>query len=281
MIQTKLAQFEGPLDLLLSLIEEQKLSITEISIAEVTEQFLQHVRALEQLDPTSLADYLNIAAKLLVIKSKAILPTLEVETDEEDLALDLTEKLLLYKQFKEVARHLKQLDSRQQQSFTRVLQFEERIYFFPDPELTASGLHAGIVKILSGLKELDNLPKAKIREVVSIQEKIEHIQRLLTQQIETKLSTVIASAKNKSEVIITFLALLELTKQKILTVEQEALFADVTIKKYQKIEVPEEAEPEETVAETPETSYTKNDPEADLDDENDDEDDDDEEEDED
>ncbi len=248
------------MDLLLSLIEEQKLNITEIAIAEVTEQFLKHVRSLEQLDPTSLADYLNIAAKLLVIKSRAILPSLEVETDEEDIALDLTEKLLLYKQFKEVAKHLKQLDSRQQQSFTRVLQFEERVYFFPDPTLSLSGLHSAILRTLNSLKELDNLPKAKIREVVSIQEKIEHIQHLLTQQIETKLSTIIASAKNKSEIIITFLALLELTKQKILTVEQEALFTDVTIKKYQQSnpdpgEVIENAD--EEIAEEKQPVYTK------------------------
>jgi len=232
MLQTKIRQFEGPLDLLLSLIEQQKLNITEIAIAEVTEQFLLHIRQLEELDPTLLADYLSIAAKLLVIKSKAILPSLEVETEEDDIAGDLTEKLLLYKQFKEVAKFLSKLDARRKQSFVRVLQFEERVYFFPDPTLQTGDLHKSILKVLHGLRELDNLPKAKIREVVSIQEKIDHIQKLLTEQIEMKLSSVISSAKNKSEVIITFLALLELTKQKILTVDQEALFADITIKKF-------------------------------------------------
>ena len=84
MTQIKVQQFEGPLDLLLSLIEEQKLNITEIALAEVTEQFLNYVKQLEQIEPTSIADYLNIAARLLVIKSKAILPSLEVEQDEEE-----------------------------------------------------------------------------------------------------------------------------------------------------------------------------------------------------
>ena len=84
MTQIKVLQFEGPLDLLLSLIEEQKLNITEIALAEVTEQFLNYVKQLEQIEPTSIADYLNIAARLLVIKSKAILPSLEVEQDEEE-----------------------------------------------------------------------------------------------------------------------------------------------------------------------------------------------------
>lgn len=227
-------RFEGPLDLLLSLIEEQKLNITQIALAHVTEQFLQYVRQLEQIEPTILADYLTIAAKLLVIKSKAILPTLEVDKDEDEPAGDLTEKLLVYKQFKEVAKYFKNLDSQRHQSFTRTTIFEERINFFPDPNLTPQSLKTSILKVLQALKELDNLPKARIREAISIQEKIDQLQSRLTGQIETKLSTLLTTAKNKSEVIVTFLALLELIKQRVLVADQEVLFADVTIKQYAK-----------------------------------------------
>jgi segregation and condensation protein A len=176
---------------------------------------------------------LSIAAKLLVIKSKAILPSLEVEPEEEDLAIDLTEKLLLYKQFKEVAKHLKRLDNRRRQSFTRTLIFSERISFLPDPEVTADILRDGVLKVVHSLKELDNLPKAQIREAISIQHKIDHLQLILSEKIETKLSDLLATAKNKPEIIITFLALLELIKQRIFIVDQEALFTDVTIKKYE------------------------------------------------
>src|SRR5437762_5328796 len=98
MLKTKLKQFEGPLDLLLSLIEQRQLDITTIALAEVTEQFLQYLKQLPKIDPTSLADFLSIAAKLLVIKSKAILPTLALAPDEEDAGFDLEAKLLLYKQ---------------------------------------------------------------------------------------------------------------------------------------------------------------------------------------
>jgi segregation and condensation protein A len=231
----KVQQFEGPLDLLLALIEEQKLDITQIALAQVTEQFLQYIKQLTQLDATSLADYLSIAAKLLVIKSKAILPTLEVEAEEEDPALDLTEKLLLYKQFKEVAKHLKHLDNRRRQSFTRGLIFSERITFLPDAEVNAEVLHTSILKIVSSLRELDNLPKAQIREAISIQEKIDHLQLVLSERIETKMSDLLKTAKNKPEVIITFLALLELIKQRIFIVDQETLFTDITIKKYEAV----------------------------------------------
>ncbi len=228
---TKTKQFEGPLDLLLSLIEQRQLDITQIAIAEVTEQFLQYLRALESVDPTLLADYLSIAAKLLVIKSKAILPTLEVEKEEEDSALDLEAQLILYKKFKEVAKFLKRLDSQRKQSWTRETTFEEKTNFYPDPSITTVELHGAILSILMQLKELDNLPKAKVKEAISIQEKIEHLRNHLSSQVETKLSDLLKSAKNKQEVIITFLALLELVKQKIFSAEQETLFADVIIKK--------------------------------------------------
>ncbi len=233
MTQIKVQQFEGPLDLLLSLIEEQKLDITKIALAEVTEQFLEYVKQLEQIDPTSLADYLNIAARLLVIKSKAILPSLEIETDEEqEPEEDLTEKLILYKQFKEVAKHLKQLDNNKQQSFTRSLVFSQRINFWPDQSVDSNSLHTAIMQVVQQLKELDNLPKAKIREAVSIQEKISQLQNKLAGNIETKLSQLLSESKNKDEAIITFLALLELIKQRIFSVNQDALFTDVTITKY-------------------------------------------------
>lgn len=238
MAVVKIQQFEGPLDLLLSLIEEQKLSITEIALAQVTEQFLNHVKQLEQINPTAMADFLAIAAKLLVIKSKAILPSLEVETDDEDeTEEDLAAKLLLYKQFKEVARHLKKLDQMGRQSFTRTLVFSQRINFWPDPNVSTAILLDNIRTVVQALKELDNLPKAKVKEAISIQEKIAHLQTQLSAQIETRLSDLLSTAKNKGEVIITFLALLELIKQRMFTVEQDELFADVTIKKYELVEV--------------------------------------------
>ncbi|HYV33535.1 MAG TPA: segregation/condensation protein A, partial [Candidatus Limnocylindria bacterium] len=215
MDKVKVAQFEGPLDLLLSLIEERQLDITTIALAEVTEQFLQYLKQLTTIDPTALADYLSIAAKLLVIKSKAILPTLEVEAEEEDAGFDLEAKLLLYKQFKEVAKHLKTLDNKRKQSFERTVTFEQKISFYPDPEVTTKELHGAILSVLSGLKELDALPKAKLKEAISIQEKIDHLRVSLGNKIETSLSELLKTAKNKGEVIVTFLALLELIKQKI------------------------------------------------------------------
>lgn len=280
MAQIKLQQFEGPLDLLLNLIEEQKLNITEIALAEVTEQFLQYVKDLEQVDPTALADYLNIAARLLVIKSKAILPSLEVDTeDEPEPEEDLTAKLILYKQFKEVARFLRDLDNRKQQSFTRSLVFSQRINFWPDPNITSQTLHHSILEVLEQLRELDNLPKAKIREAVSIQEKISHLQNRLAGRIETKLSEILSESKNKGEVIITFLALLELIKQRLVSVNQNELFTDVTITQFTPTEmIVEEIAIEPVEQDTPMEYNDENDEDDDSEEEDNDDEDDEEEE---
>ncbi len=230
-MKIQIEQFNGPLDLLLQLIEQQQMDITQIALAAVTEQFLQHIKTLEILDPTQLADYLSVAAKLLVIKSKAILPTLELDKEDEEIAIDLEQRLLLYKQFKEAAKYIHSLDNKRKQSFTRDITFEERINFYPDPEVSADALHKSILGILKQLEEINNLPKATVKEAISIQEKIASLQNMLSEKIETKLSDLIATAKDKTEVIVTFLALLELIKQRILSVDQEQIFSEIIIKR--------------------------------------------------
>ncbi len=231
-MEIKIRQFTGPLDLLLQLIEQQKMDITEVAIAHVTAQFLQYVKRLENAEPTSLADYLAIAAKLLVIKSKSILPTLEIEDEEEDNALDLEQQLILYRQFKEAAKFLKRLDGRRRQGFAREASFEEKTAFYPDPDVNAGTLRESILRVIKSLDEINSLPQATVKEAISIQEKINSLQETIGAQIETKMSDLVAKAKNKTEVIVTFLALLELIKQRILSVEQENIFSEIIIKKH-------------------------------------------------
>ncbi|HEV8601604.1 MAG TPA: segregation/condensation protein A [Patescibacteria group bacterium] len=229
-IKVKLDQFEGPLDLLLQLIEDQQLDITAVSLAAVTEQFLIYIKGLEQKNPMLLGDFLLIAAKLLVIKSKALLPQLVLEDVEEDAAFDLTQRLLTYKKFKEAAKLLKRLDLKRRQSWIRESE-SDRITFLPDPSITPQLLSQSLKKVAEELKEIIKLPKQIMAEVVSISEKIAHIQQLITGKIQTSLSELIKGSKNKTEVIVTFLALLELIKQRTLTVEQNEMFSDIIIKK--------------------------------------------------
>ncbi|MBI2607501.1 MAG: segregation/condensation protein A [Candidatus Doudnabacteria bacterium] len=231
MVQVKLQQFEGPLDLLLQLIENQELDITTVSLANVTEQFLEYIKNLQNKNPLSLADFLVIAAKLLVIKSKALLPSLELEREEEEEAFDLTEQLLVYKKYKEAASFLRKLELKRRQSWIREIEFADKITFVPDPDATADKLAQKLHVLAEELKQIVRLPREALAEVVSISEKIDHIQELISEKLELSLSGLIKNSGDKTEVIVTFLALLELIKQRILTVEQNDAFADIIIKK--------------------------------------------------
>lgn len=231
MVQIKTSQFEGPLDLLLQLIEQQQMDVSTFALANVTEQFLGYVRSLQEKNPVDLADYLAIAAKLLVIKSKSLLPSLDLGIEEEEAAFDLTTQLLMYKKYKEVAKHFKKLDSRRRQSWTREPDFSDQTTFLPDPEISPLILAGSIRALASELKEIIKLPQQVMKEVMSISDKIAHLQQLISEKVETSLSAILKDAKSKTEVIVTFLALLELTKQKVLVVEQTGIFAEITIKK--------------------------------------------------
>ncbi len=231
MVQIKTAQFEGPLDLLLQLIEEQRMDISTVALAGVTEQFLAYVKNLQDKNPLNLADFLIIAAKLLVIKSKSLLPNLELGLEEEEAAFDLTAQLLQYKKYKEAAKFLKRLDGKRRQAWTRDVDFFDRITFVPDPDVDVNVLSQSLKNIAAELKDIVRLPQQMMKEVVSISDKIAHIQALISERLETSLSSLLKEAKSKTEVIVTFLALLELTKQRIVSLEQTEHFADILIKK--------------------------------------------------
>ncbi len=224
----QLEKFQGPLDVLLQLIEEQKLPITEVALATVTQQFLEHLRSLTDVNPDLLADFLTVASKLLVIKSKSLLPSIEEELEDED-ATDLTAQLFVYKQFKEIARYLKTLEARNRTLYFREGPIEHPVSFFPDPNVSTRRLELAMQSLAKSLEEITALPKSVVKEVVSIAEKIRELQTFLAQKLEMRLSESIAN-KSRTEVIVTFLAMLELIKQRILSVEQESLFADITIR---------------------------------------------------
>ena len=240
-MRIKTAQFEGPLDLLLQLIEGQKLDVSTLALAKVTEQFLAYIKNLpaspdaspggQEKNPTNLADFLVIAAKLLVIKSKSLLPNLDLGIEEEETAFDLTAQLLTYKKFKEAAKYLKMLDGKRRQAWPRETDFAERTTFLPDPEVTASVLGNRLQGLAMELREIISRPQEVMKQVMSISEKIIQLQRLISEKIETSLSAILKDTTSKTEVIVTFLALLELTKQRVLVVEQSGMFAEINIRK--------------------------------------------------
>ena len=226
----KQASFEGPLDLLLELIQKEKLPINEISLARVTEEYLAEVKKLEVIDQEALAEFLVIAAQLMLIKSRSLLPHLAFTPDEEESIGDLEKRLKEYAKLKELAKALKELERSGQSIFPREPYFGLPTVFYPPPGLKAGDLKTVFQALLSAMPKMQTLAEETIRKVVSLEEKIREIQSLLTARIEKAFSEVIRGSKEKIEVIVSFLAILELAKQKLISLHQKGAFHDIIIK---------------------------------------------------
>lgn len=227
----KVEQFEGPLDLLLGLIEQNKLDITQLSLSRITEQYIQTLEeASENISPHELADFLVVAAKLLLIKSKALMPYLSWGEEEE--GADLEKQLKMYKEYFEASKIIQKLISKKRFSFFREkFLVSGDIGFHPPRSITPNRLADIFRVIVEGLMPLSYLPKSVIRRTMNIQEKISRIRNLILNQAHVHFSRILKEAKDKTEVIVSFLAILELMKQKEVIVKQGAIFEDIIIEK--------------------------------------------------
>lgn len=224
----QLEQFSGPLDLLLSLINEQKLDITELAISEVTEQYLNYLETLEEKKPEELADFLVIATRLLLLKSKTLLPQL-VEEDEDGPSLE--EQLRLYKAFVEASHKLNKKWLSGQSAKFRIEPPRRPVSFTPPTNFSNDSLLQSMQKLLNRLKPLKELPQRNIDSVVTVKEKFEYIKNLLKKAKQLSFSQALNNAESRTEVIYTFLALLELVKQKSIVLKQSDNFGEIMINK--------------------------------------------------
>lgn len=232
--EVKLEKFSGPLDKLLQLIEEKHLEITQISLADVTADFLRYVKELgEKTSPHILADFLVVAAKLVLIKSKVLLPMLELTQEEEGEILDLETRLKIYREFKTAVEYIKNLWEKNKISYSRplFLSLGERAVFYPPSKIQAGDLTKAVMNLASALQAL--LPEEqKIKKsVVSIEQKIEELLNRFKEAGKHTLRTL-TQKKSREEVIVLFLAILHLLKDKVIRVEQEEHFSDISIQKF-------------------------------------------------
>ena len=244
MFEVKTEQYSGPLGKLLELIEEKKLEVTTVSLAEVTADFIAYVRSLEdnQTAPRILADFLVVAARLILIKSKVLLPSLELTGEEEEDIYDLEHRLRLYKEFKGAAEHVRKLWDNKEKAYSRELFLhlgsasanfstaEGISVFYPPPELDAGCLQMALAKIISALKELKP-EKQKIRStIITIEAKIKELLSRFTEAVSQSFNKL-SSDKPRSEMIVLFLAILLLFKNRIGNLEQSSRFGDIIISK--------------------------------------------------
>jgi segregation and condensation protein A len=228
MYKIKTEKFEGPLDLLLRLIEDQKFDISEISLAQVTDQYVERLKEIR--NPGELADFLVVAAKLLWIKSKILLPSLDLGGEEE---CDLESQLKIYKEYLEASFKIHKMILGKNFAFVheRLPVQKNDVIFNPPKWLNKSKLAEVLKKFLINLEPIIVLPKAVLEKTISIQESIAKIKDLIQKRLEISFGSVIKNAKNKIEIIVNFLALLELVKQKTIAVNQNKMFGDINIQK--------------------------------------------------
>lgn len=231
MFNVKLEKFNGPLDLLLELIEEQKLNITEMSIAQVANDYLEFIRNEESVSLENLAEFVNIASKIILIKSRSILPMLEVTPEEEKEIKDLEKQLKLYKQFKEAADKIGLLVKNKNRLYSRDYLLGISAVFSPPENINVFDLKKTFRKIIDQIVLPEKLPEEAVRDIITLEDKINELQKTLQERVEVSFSQIRASAGDKIEIIVSFLALLELVKQRIVSAEQGKLFEEIKISK--------------------------------------------------
>ncbi len=231
----KAGSFEGPLEVLLGLIESRKLFINEISLASVTNDYLAYVRSLGGQNLPDATDFVVVAATLVLIKSRSLLPNLELTTEEEEKIIDLEARLKMYALIREVGEDIKARFGK-----TPIFFAPERtdsiVIFSPGDNISVSNLIQALNETLTRIPtQTAPLPEITVRAVVSIDEMMES----LTERIETALSLSFhdiarhpnpADAKDeKVYAIVSFLAMLELVREGIIDVLQADSFGDMTI----------------------------------------------------
>jgi segregation and condensation protein A len=235
--------FEGPLDLLLNLIEHAELDITAVSLATVTDQYLMHINGIEQISADEISAFLVIAAKLIQIKSEALLPRPPVrEAGEEDAGQALVDQLKLYKRFKEIGGFLSAREQANLRTYIRVAPPPK-----VEPKLDLSNIT--LEKLVAAAEEAFAKEKAKkpLGTVISaprvtIREKIELISKVMKDLQHSSFRALTKDSTSRLEIVVTFLAMLELIKRYRLQAHQEGLFSDIEIERLEEWSDDEEIE---------------------------------------
>lgn len=235
------AGFEGPLELLLSLIEQKKLFINEFSLAQVTDEYIAYMKSADDVPKdkhiANVSYFVLVAATLILIKSKSLLPNLALTDDEEEKIVDLENRLKLYKIIKNAS-----IDIDNQFGTKIIFTGEEKNWnepiFAPDPCITVQNVFTAISETLNRVpKKVNNLPEVEVRKVINIDEVINSLSDRIEKAINLSFREFSKShgAKDEGEakvhVIVSFLAMLELVREGIIDVIQNASFGDIEINK--------------------------------------------------
>ncbi len=224
-ISVKTPVYEGPLEVLLELIEKRKLLINDISLASVTDEYIARVNSMPHLPVGETAEFISLAATLLLIKSRSLLPNLQLSDDESRDIKELQYRLALYQLIKEASGNLPRLNLPMLYEGTPR---ELEPLYIPDPSVTPFGLRSAAQTLIDGFPATLILPKVEVKKIVSLEDMIDKLAARISSAFKMSFKEF-SGKKERGEVIVGFLALLELVKQGIIKAEQEAHYGDITL----------------------------------------------------
>lgn len=232
----KTGSFSGPFALLLALVEGKKLHINDVSLAEVTEDYIRYVNELEKKDPAAISSFIVVAAALILLKSKSLLPELGLTEGEESDIKSLEDRLRQYELYMRLSAHVRQAFGRRV-----IFPLEERkpetLVFLPDAQITRQSMMAFARDMLDRLPKKTALAEVEVKKVISIEEMIDKLAGRIQDSLKMnfrEFSNHARGPRTKEEkvlVIVSFLAMLELTRQGIIEVTQENNFDDIIMEK--------------------------------------------------
>ncbi len=220
-------EWKGPLEVLLDLIEQRKLHISDVSLSKVTDDFLSYARSREGFPLAESAQFVFIASTLLLIKSKSLLPNLSLTKEEEGSIQDLERRLQLLHRFRLLSRHVRERFGKEVLYFPK----ERKVtpVFAPQKSLSLALLLQGVHEVLASFPKAEVLAKKTIQKVLSLEEMIVSLKDRIRSALRMSFKEFAGSQKERVNVIVGFLAMLELVKEGLIGVTQEKLHGDIVM----------------------------------------------------
>ena len=232
--KVKLEVFEGPLDLLLYLIKKDEVDIYDISIERITAQYLEFMDAFKTLDLDVAGEFVVMASNLIYIKSRSLLPVNvqppEEEAEEEDPRWELVRQLVEYKKFKDAAAHLGKREVAQENLYTRLPEAVEAVAERPLGEVSVFDLINAFNGVLKRITQKEDLREI-FEENYTVSDKIDLIMKITGAGVALRFTELFANAASRAEIVVTFLALLELIRLKQLRVAQDSAFGEIEVQR--------------------------------------------------
>lgn len=226
----KLKEFEGPMELLLELIEKEKMDITEISLASICDQFLEYTNYFKEIKPEHLANFLVVASRLILIKSRSLLPFLELTKEEEEGIDEFREKLKDLQRIREGAEMIKKMELERRIAYERPSGLTKVKVFLPPKNISKDILCEFFTNVKNLLPKENILEERVIGEIISFEDKITQIRERLSAGAEEYFHKI-TDVKSRADMVVAFLAVLELVRKRFLEADQDKAFGNIKLKK--------------------------------------------------